>query len=115
MASYERKFSGIGSDVDRELAAAWTQVNNLTQTVARLTVKVGENAELLRVLKKSQATRDEALRKSRAREADLRRQLEKAGVAPAGPESTHDGITYLGQQRASQRLTGPQTPTKGER
>ena len=80
MASYERKFSGLGSDVDRELAAAWGQVNVLKQAVASLRQEVDKNAELLRVLQKSQQTRSNALQKSRAREADLKSQLEALGI-----------------------------------
>ena len=80
MASYERRFSGLGSDVDRELAAAWGQVNVLKQAVASLRLEVNKNAELLRVLQKSQQTRSNALQKSRAREADLKSQLEALGI-----------------------------------
>jgi len=84
MASYERRLSGIGTDVDRELAAAWTQVNDLKQAVVRLNQQVLENKELLQTLQRSQATRNRALVRAREREAELLRQLHAAGVAVEG-------------------------------
>lgn len=83
MASYERKFSALGSEADRDLAAAWTQLNQLKQDVARLRLELALDKQLLEVLKKSQQTRGAQLAKAREREAALLRQLDELGITVA--------------------------------
>lgn len=84
MASYERKFSALGAEADRDLAAAWTQLNQLKQDVARLRLELARDKQLLEVLKKSQQTRGAQLAKAREREAALLRQLDALGVEVEG-------------------------------
>lgn len=84
MASYERKFSALGSEADRDLAAAWTQLNQLKQDVARLRLELARDKQLLQVLKKSQQTRGAQLAKAREREAALLRQLDELGAKIEG-------------------------------
>jgi hypothetical protein len=84
MASHERKLSGIGADIDRELAAAWTQFNELKQEVAGLRSELARDKALIRTLQRSQQTRGAALAKAREREAALLRQLDAIGVAVQG-------------------------------
>ena len=83
MASYERKFSALGSEADRELAAAWAQFNELKQEAASLRAELARDKDLLHQLKKSQQARVLALDRARAREAALRQQLDALGVAAA--------------------------------
>jgi len=84
MASYERKFSALGSEADRDLAAAYSQLNELKQDVARLRLELARDKALLRTLQRSQQTRGAQLAKAREREAALLRQLDALGVAVEG-------------------------------
>jgi len=84
MASYERKFSALGSEADRDLAAAYSQLNELKQDVARLRLELARDKDLLNKLKKSQQTRGVALSKARKREAALLQQLDALGVTIEG-------------------------------
>lgn len=86
MASYERKFSALGAEADRDLAAAWTQLNQLKQDVARLRLELARDKDLLLKLRKSQETRGAQLAKAREREAALLRQLDALGVDVEGHE-----------------------------
>lgn len=99
MASYERKFSALGSEADRDLAAAWAQLNQLKQEVARLRLSLEKDRALLAKLKKSQQTRNAALLKAREREAALLRQLAELGVVPHEDAPRAGEVAYLGQRR----------------
>jgi septal ring factor EnvC (AmiA/AmiB activator) len=107
MASYSRRLSAFGSEIDRDRAALETERNELRARVAHLERDLREKTRLNAVLLKSQATRNQALKHARKREEALKQELAACGVPTDEPESPRGEVTYLGQKRQAGSLLGP--------